>query len=411
MNMADKKIEVLSPAGDMERLIMDLTYGADAVYLAGKRFGMRAAAGNFGADELKLAVDMCHAKGVKTYVTCNNVMRNGDAAQISGFLEQLQSAGADAVIATDVGVISLAKKYAPKLDIHISTQAGIANFESARVFYEMGAKRVILARELTLDEIAELRAKTPKDLEIETFVHGSMCVSFSGRCMLSDYFTGRDANRGACAQPCRWKYHLVEEKRPGEYFEITEDGGTYILNSRDLCMIEHIPELIAAGVDSIKIEGRTKSAYYAAVTTNAYRHAADAAMAGEELSEIWKREVYKVSHRPYSTGFFYAKEGPGEYCGASSYFADCDVMAQVEECDDEGNAILTQRNKFYKGDTLELLTPEGEPVEFVAEEIFNGEGEEVESTPHPMMEIRMKLPKKAPKYSFLRKAKEEKAEF
>lgn len=403
--MVDKKIEVLSPAGDMERLIMALTYGADAVYLAGKRFGMRAAAGNFDREQLAQAIEMCHRKNVKVYVTCNNVLRNSDIASVSDFIKELDELNADAVIATDVGVLSLAKRLAPDLDVHISTQAGVANYESAETFYNMGASRVILARELSLEEIRELRIKTPKELEIEAFVHGSMCVSFSGRCLLSNYFTGRDANQGACAQPCRWKYHLVEEKRPDEYFEITEDGGTYILNSKDLCMIDHISELIDAGVSSLKIEGRMKSAYYAAVITNAYRHAADAAMSGAKLDDVWRNEVNKVSHRKYSTGFFYDKGGPGQFYENASYFSDCDVMAQVESCDENGNAILTQRNKFYKGDTLELLTPTDKPVSFTADRILNGADEEVDSTPHPMMELKMKLPIYAPKYSLIRKAK------
>ncbi|MBR7081112.1 MAG: U32 family peptidase [Oscillospiraceae bacterium] len=405
--MEDKKLELLSPAGDMERLKMAILYGADAVYMGGKRFGMRAQAGNFSRDELKTAVELCHAAGVKAYITCNNVMRNGDVRDISAFLENVGDIGADAVIVSDIGVMAMARRYAPNAAIHVSTQAGVANYESARILHDMGASRVILARELTLSEVAEIRAKTPRELEIEVFAHGSMCVSFSGRCLLSNYMTARDANRGACAQPCRWKYHLVEERGPGEHFEITEDGGTYIMNSRDLCMIEHIPELLDAGVDSVKIEGRTKSAYYVSVITNAYRRAADAAMAGEALGEVWKREVYKVSHRPYSTGFFFDRRGPGQHYEESSYFADCDVAAQVESCDESGNATLTQRNKFYKGDTLELIRPNGEPVEFVAERIFNADGEEIDSTPHPMMELRMKLPVCAPRFSFVRKGKKD----
>jgi len=401
----DKRIEVLSPAGDMERLIMALTYGADAVYLAGQRFGMRAAAGNFSSEEMAQAIKMCHDKNVKVYVTCNNVLRNHDVASVSAFLQEINSLGADAVIATDVGVLTLAKKLVPELDVHISTQAGVANYESARTFYDMGASRVILARELTMDEVAEIRAKTPKELEIEVFVHGSMCVSFSGRCLLSNYLTGRDANQGACAQPCRWKYHLVEEKRPGEYMEITEDGGTYIMNSKDMCMIDHIPELMAAGVTSLKIEGRMKSAYYAAVTTNAYRHAADAAMAGVPLDEIWRNEVFNVSHRQYSTGFYYNNEGPGQFYENASYFSDCDVVAQVEECDKDGNAVLTQRNKFMKGDLLNMVTPTDKPISFTAGEMKNAEDEEIDSTPHPMMVFKMKLPFYAPKYSLIRKVK------
>ena len=253
------KTELLSPAGDPEKLTMAVVYGADAVYLSGNLFGMRAAAGNFDDDALVSAIDYCHKNGVKAYVTCNTVPRNGEIPYLPPFLELLSSAGADGIIAADLGVMALAKKYAPDVSLHVSTQAGVANYETASAFYDMGASRVVLARELTLDDIAELRAKIPRELEIEVFVHGAMCVSFSGRCLLSNYLIGRDANRGQCAQPCRWKYHLVEERRPGQYFELSEDGGTYILNSRDMRMIDHLPELISAGVDSLKIEGRAKS--------------------------------------------------------------------------------------------------------------------------------------------------------
>ena len=404
--MTDRKIEVLAPAGDMERLIMALTYGADAVYLAGTRFGMRAAAGNFSSDgELAEAVRMCHEKGVKVYVTCNAIPRNSDVEALPDFLRLLQQTGVDAVIAADVGVMAMAEKYAPDVKLHISTQAGIANYETARTFYNMGASRVILARELSLEDIALIRAKTPPELELEAFVHGSMCMSFSGRCLLSNYLAGRDANQGACAQPCRWKYHVVEERRPGEYMEISEDGGTYIFNSRDMCMIDYIPQLIQAGVDSMKIEGRMKSSYYAAVITNAYRHAADAAMEGRPLEQVWRDEVNKVSHREYSTGFFFDKNGPGQFYENAMYFTDCDVVAIVESCREDGSAVLRQRNKFYAGDTVELLTPEGEPVSFKVEHIFDKDGEEIDSTPHPTMEIHIKLPHYAPKYSILRKAK------
>lgn len=399
--------EVLSPAGDMERLIMSLTYGADAVYLAGQSFGMRAAAGNFSPDELRKAVKMSHEKDVKVYVTVNSVLRNSDMKKIPEFLELIENAGADAAIITDIGLIPLMKKYAPDVDVHISTQAGIANYQTAETFYNMGASRVILARELTLEEIAEIRAKTSQALEIETFVHGSMCVSFSGRCLLSNYLTGRDANNGACSQPCRWKYHLMEERTPGQYMEISEDGGTHILNSRDMCMIDYVPELIRAGVSSLKIEGRMKSAYYAAIVTNAYRHAVDAAEAGIPLEREWRDEVNKVSHREYSTGFFFGKDGPGQYYKNSLYFSDCDVMAQVISCDKDGNAVLSQRNKFYKGDTLWLITPNDKPCAFKVEYMENKDGEEIDSTPHPTMEIRTKLPFFAPENSFLRKEKSE----
>ena len=291
-------------------------------------------------------------------------------------------------------------------DWEIAEEMGVANYETARALYDMGAKRVVLARELSLDDIATLRAKTPKELEIETFVHGAMCVSFSGRCLLSNYLIDRDANRGQCAQPCRWKFHLVEERRPGEYFQISEDNGTYILNSRDMRMIEHIPELMAAGVDSLKIEGRAKSSYYAAAVTNAYRHAVDAALRGEPLDEIWVQETEHVSHREYSTGFYYDHSGPGQFYGSAMYFTDCDVAAYVEDCGDDLVGKLTQRNKFSVGDTLSLITPDGgKPVTFTAQGMKNSDGEDLETLPHPMMEFTMPLPVKAPKYSIIRKMK------
>ena len=396
--------ELLSPARDFEQLMMSLTYGADAVYLGGNSFTLRASAGNF--DDLAGAVALCHKHGAKAYITCNAVLTNDDATGLPGFLEEIARAGADAVIVSDIGALELAKKYAPAVEIHISTQAGVMNFESARAFHGLGASRVILARELPLTEIARIRKHTPPELGLEAFVHGSMCVSFSGRCLLSNYLAGRDANRGECAQPCRWKYHLVEERRPGEFLEIIEDNGTYIMNSRDLCMIDHIGELTAAGVTSLKIEGRMKSAYYAAVVTNAYRRAIDFAAAGTPLPEVWREEVHKVSHREYSTGFYFDAAGPGEYSGHSMYHSLCDVAAVVENCDDDGNAVLTQRNKFILGDTLELLTPSGKPVTFTVDAIRDRDDREIESAPHPMMELRLKLPIPAPRYSLLRKYKE-----
>ncbi|MCR5086345.1 MAG: U32 family peptidase [Lachnospiraceae bacterium] len=397
--------EVLSPAGDRERLDMAVAYGADAVYLALKSFGMRAFAGNFTPDELSDAVAYCHRKGVRVYVTLNTVMHGRDLALLPESFEAVSSAGADAVIVSDLGALALAKKYAPRAEIHVSTQTGVANAEAAKVLYDLGAKRIITAREMTLAEIAEMRKSCPKELEIEVFVHGSMCVSFSGRCLLSNFMTGRDGNGGKCAQPCRWKYSLVEETRPGQYFEITEDGGTYILNSRDLCMIEHIPELIDAGVTSFKIEGRMKSAYYTAVVTNAYRHAVDFAVRGEPLPQVWKNEVNKVSHREYSTGFFFSSDGPGQSYDKKIYRTECDVAAVVESCDFSGLARLTQRNKFSEGDTLTLLTPESEPVSFTAHGMKSPEGEPHSVLPHPMMEFTMPLPMPAPRLSVIRREK------
>ena len=402
---AVKKPELLAPAGDFERLRMAVAYGADAVYLAGGDFGMRAFAGNFTPEELGQAVVLCHDKGVAVHVTCNTLPRNEEVARLPAFLERLEELGVDAAIVADLGVFRLAQKYAPHVKLHMSTQAGVANYESARMWYEMGASRVILARELSLDEVRELRAKTPAELEVETFVHGAMCVSYSGRCVLSNYMTGRDAQRGACAQPCRYKYALMEEKRPGEYFPVEEDGkGAYIFSSRDMCMIDHIPELMGAGVNSLKIEGRAKSAYYAAVTTNAYRHAIDAAAAGEALDPVWRDEVEKVSHRHYSTGFFFGE--PGQYTADGRYIRQWQVVAQVESCDGDGNAVLSLRNKFTRGDEVELIGPGLEPIAFHAPEMEDMDGLPLVEPRVPQMKFRMKLPTAAAPLSLLRVQRE-----
>ena len=398
-----RSLEVLAPAGNMEKLILAVTYGADAVYLSGEAFGMRAGAGNISGDELPAAVAFCHDRGVKVYAAVNTIPNDGEMAALPAYLERLDAAGADAAIVADLGVMNAVKRCAPRLAIHMSTQTGILNADTARAFYDLGAARAVLARELSLEQIAALRAHTPPDLELEAFCHGAMCVSFSGRCTLSNYLTGRDANRGRCAQPCRWKYHLVEERRPGEYFEIGEDGGTYILNSRDMCMIDHVPELMAAGIHSLKIEGRTKSGYYAAAVTNAYRHAADAAMAGQALDPVWSREVRKVSHRPYSTGFYFGP--PGQYTDDARYFSESDVVAVVISCDGAGNAVLSQRNRFFPGDELELLMPGAAPVPFTLGDMTDGAGQPVAAANHPQMELRARLPLPAPAHSFLRKAR------
>lgn len=401
--MIKPKIELLAPAGDFERLEMALHYGADAVYLAGTQFGMRASAGNFTFPELSKATKLAHANGTAVHMTCNTLPREDELAQLPEFLEQAQDAGVDAFIIADLGVMAVAKKYAPKVSRHISTQLGVINSATANVLFDMGADRVVLARETPMEDIRKIRANTPKELEIEAFVHGAMCVSFSGRCLLSNYLTGRDANRGACAQPCRWKYHLVEEKRPGEYFEISEDKGTYIMNSRDMCMIEHIPELIDAGVTSFKIEGRMKSAYYAAAVTNAYRHAIDYALKGEALPQVWIDELNKVSHRPYCTGFYYGD--PGQHFAEASYFSDAYVCAVVEDCADDGFAELTQRNRFCVGDMVELLTNEGEPISFAVTELWDENGEAITATPHAMMKFKMRLPVNCSALSILRRIK------
>lgn len=401
--MRDKKIELLSPAGDMERLEMALLYGADAVYLAGQEFGMRAAAGNFSFEELEEAVKRCREKGVKIYVTCNAIPTNAELSRLPAFIESLADLKVDAIIGADMGVIATAKRYAPSVPLHISTQAGIMNYAGAQALYNMGASRVILARELSIEEIAEIRTKTSKELEIEAFVHGAMCMSFSGRCLLSSYMTGRNANRGECAQPCRWSYHLIENKRPDQHMEIIEDGGTHILSARDLCMIDHIPELMSVGLDSLKIEGRMKSAYYAAVVTNAYRKVIDAALEGRKPEDVWLNEVYKVSHREYSTGFFYDREGGGQNYDETGYINTCDIVGIVESCDENGIAQISQRNRFYEGDELELLTPDSVPIQFIAGSMTDEKGHTIDDAKHPMMKINMPLPRHAVSKSILRK--------
>ncbi|MCL2588462.1 MAG: U32 family peptidase [Oscillospiraceae bacterium] len=398
-----RKPELLAPAGDVERLRFALQYGADAVYLAGQKFGMRATVENFDEAGLREAVRMAHAVGVRAFLTCNAIPRNADLTGLPDFLAFAQEIGVDALIIGDIGVFAMAGRYAPQIERHISTQAGIINVESARAWHDMGASRVILAREMSLDEIAELKAKSPDGLEVEVFIHGAMCVSFSGRCLLSQYMIGRDANQGNCAQPCRWKYHLVEESRPGEYMEITENGGTHIMNARDLNMIAHLPDLIATGVDSLKIEGRAKSFYYAAVVTNAYRKALDAAKAGQTVDPVWIKEVEKVSHRAYSTGFFYDSEGGGQYTDDGMYIRGSQVIAVVEDCDPDGMATVSQRNRFALGDTLELLTPTDKPQSFICEAMWNEAGAAIEIAPHPMMKVRVKLPKQVVAGSILRR--------
>ena len=396
-----ERVELLSPAGDLERLRMALHFGADAVYLAGREFGMRSTAVSFDDASLRLAVQLAHEKAARIYVTCNTLPREDELARLPEYLSFLQEISVDGLIIADLGVMRLAERYAPKISRHVSTQLGVINSVTANVLYDLGADTVVLARETPLEDIRRIRAETPRDLRLEAFVHGAMCVSFSGRCLLSNYLTGRDANRGQCAQPCRWKYHLVEETRPGEYFEISEDGGTYIMNSRDMRMIEHLPELIEAGIDSLKIEGRMKSAYYTAAVTNAYRHALDAAARGEKLNPVWIEETEKFSHRPYSTGFYFGD--PGQYVDEIGRSTDCDFVAVVEDCDESGNALLTQRNKFCRGDTLELLTNDSLPVSFTAEEMFDAEGNAIEDAHRATMPVRMKLPRQAAPLSILRK--------
>ena len=400
-----KKPELLAPAGDMERLKLAVLYGADAVYLAGTDFGMRAFAGNFSPEELPQAVDFAHRHGVRVHCTINTMPRNDEIARLPEHLERLNDAGVDALIVADLGAFTLAGKYAPRCQRHVSTQASISNYETARAWYDLGASRVILAREVGLEEIRTIREKTPADLEIEAFVHGAMCVSYSGRCLLSNYMTGRDSSRGACAQPCRYQYALMEEKRPGEYFPVEEDAkGTYILNSRDMCMIDHLADLMDAGLDSLKIEGRAKSAYYAAIVTGAYRHCLDDAAAGRPADSVWRDEVEHVSHRPYSTGFYYGP--PGQYYDNSRYIRGWQVVALVTDCDEAGNATLSLRNKFRTGDTVELVGPDLRPFAMTVPEMTDGEGAPLNEPRTPQMIFHMKLPRPVPPFTLVRHAVE-----
>lgn len=370
-----RNIELLSPCGDYERLKLALKFGADAVYLAGEQFGMRTNPSNFTAEELKKAVELVHSLNKKVYLTCNTLPRNNEIDALPEFLKYAQEIGIDAFIIADIGVMALAKKHAPDVDIHMSTQVGIVNYQSANTLYEMGASRIVTARELSLDEIKTIRDKTPPELEIEVFVHGAMCMSFSGRCILSDYMVGRDANRGDCAQPCRWKYHLVEEKRPGQYFPINQDeSGTYVFNSRDLCMIEHIPELVDAGVDSFKIEGRAKSEYYTAIVTYAYRNAIDEYMKNPspdfKVPQWILDEMEKMSHREYTTGFNFGKMENGQVLNNGGYIRNWDVCALYNDYAD-GRLIVDQRNRFYEGDELEVVEPNKKPYKLVVEDLYN----------------------------------------
>jgi len=401
----NRKFEVLSPAGDPERFKAAVDFGADAVYLAGKEFGMRTSPSNFDFEQLKSACEYAHSKNKRVYLTCNTVPRNDEIERLPEFLKNSELSGIDGFIVCDIGVLNMCKKYAPNTEVHISTQAGICNWAAANEFYNLGAKRVVLARELTFDEIAEIRQKIPDDLDIECFVHGSMCVSFSGRCLLSNLMTGRDANRGDCAQPCRWKYSLMEKTREGVYLPVYEtDEGTYILNSKDMCMIEHIDKLYKAGINSLKIEGRAKSAYYTAVITNAYRNAVDYYFENSEnfvLPDWIRDEVFKVSHREYSTGFYFGNE-PGQVYSSGGYIREYEVVAVAEEQDSEW-LYLTQRNKFCSGDEIDILIPGERSFICNVGQIYNIEGEPIESAPHAMMKLKIKIDKPVAAGALLRK--------
>ena len=386
--MERRKPELLAPAGDMERLRAAVDYGADAVYLGGKNFGMRSAPANFSCQELEEGVALCHRRGVKVYVTCNTLPRNQELPEMVPFLKFCQEAGVDGFILSDLGVLALAKEYAPQVERHISTQFGVVNYAAAQACFELGASRVVLAREVPLSEIREIREKVDPRLELEAFAHGSMCVSFSGRCLLSNYLTGRDANRGQCAQPCRWEYTLVEKERPQREFEIfQEERGTYIFNSNDMRMIQHIPAMMEAGISSLKLEGRAKSAYYVACVTQAYRRAIDFFWEHpeEELPASILEETEKISHRTYSTGFYFGDE-PGEMPDRGQYTRNYELVAICQGR--EGDYLrLTQRNRFFAGQEVDILQPGREPVLATLDQLKNGDWEPIEKAPHAEMTV------------------------
>ncbi len=389
--MEKKQLELLSPSGDLSRLKAAVDYGADAVYIAGEEFGMRTAASNFGEQDMREGIAYAHQNGARVFVACNTLPHNEEMVKLPAFLELVADAGADGIIASDIGTMGLVKKYAPKQELHISVQSGIVNYETARAFHNMGADRIVVARELSLDEIAEIRAKTPSELDIEAFVHGAMCVSFSARCLLSSYMTGRDANRGDCAQSCRWSYSLMETNREGQYYDITEtDKGTYILNANDLCMAEHIADLAKAGVYSFKIEGRAKSHYYTAVVTNAYRGAIDAYLANPEAPcpEWVTEELNKISHRNYSTGFYFGNPKGAQTYFSAGYNRDYSVAAVVTDYKD-GMITAVLKNKFLKGQVLDCLPPRAKPFLLTVDRFYDASGNELESAPHPMMELKI----------------------
>ena len=419
--MSNNRVEILSPAGDFEKLKAAVAFGADAVYLAGNTFGMRSAAGNFTVDEIYEAVKYAHERNVKVYVTVNTMPRTSEYERLAEYLKKLSCSGADALIISDLGVFMLAKEVAPNMTLHVSTQASVVSARTCIEWYKLGASRIILARELSLDEIKRIRAEIPKELELEAFVHGSMCVAYSGRCLLSNYLTGRDANRGACAQPCRWDYDLyglrqfrgeIEEvKRRGERFELIEENGeTYTFSSRDLCMIDHIPELVESGLSCLKIEGRMKSACYTATVTNAYKCALDRYYADPEkyvADPSWRTELESVCHRSYGTGFFFGDTvDNSNMCPEPGYIREQAALGIAVSYDEKtGLAGFTQKNKFLAGETVELLVPGKNGVSFVAEKIFDEQMNEIESVPHPMMKFFIKVPFPVPEYSLLRYAK------
>lgn len=409
----NKKIELLAPAGDLEKLKIAVLYGADAVYLGGTSFGLRAKAKNFDYEQMKEGVEFAHAHDVKVYVTCNIFAHNEDFKDLPQYLKELEEIGVDAILVADPGVFAVARKTVPNMDIHISTQANNTNYHTALFWKNLGATRIVMARELSMKEIKGISENIPKDLEIEAFVHGAMCISYSGRCLLSNYLSGRDANKGACSHPCRWQYYVTEKTRPNEYMPIVEDDrGTYIFNSKDLCMIEHIPELIDAGIMSLKIEGRIKTCFYVGTVIRAYREAIDDYLKDPDLyeskKEYYVQEVAKASYRGFTTGFYYGKPNQEEQIyTTSSYIRTYDFIGMVIDYDKEkGFATIEQRNKFVVGDKVEFLRHNGDIFEMTIEEMYDDKGERITEAPHPQQIIKLKVTDCVEEFDMMRKEAE-----
>lgn len=406
-----KNFELLAPAGDLEKLKYALIYGADAVYFGGEGFSLRAGAGNFTIEEMVEGIKFAHELNKKVYLTLNIYAHNEDIEPLNEYINSIKDLGIDGYIVSDPGVIDILTTIIPDAEVHLSTQANMTNYQTAKFWYKMGVKRLVLARELTLDEIIQIRKNIPEDMELEAFVHGAMCISYSGRCLLSNFMIERDANRGLCAHPCRWKYSLVEAKRPGEYFPVEEDTrGTYILNSRDLCMLEHMDDIISSGIMSAKIEGRMKSVFYVATIVSAYRRAIDAYLADPENYQVdpdWLNELKKASHREFTTGFYYNQPtNKDQNYQTSDYTRDYSFVGVVKSYDEEtGYAIVEQRNKMNLGDTIEIFGPDCLYFEQQITQMYNEEGELVESAPHPQQILKMKMDKPVKEYYILRKKK------
>ena len=408
-----KRPELLVPASSLEVLKVAVIFGADAVYIGGEAFGLRAKAKNFSMDDIREGIAFAHAHNVKVYITANILAHNNDLDGVRAYFEELKKIGPDALIISDPGVFVIAKEVCPEIDLHISTQANNTNYGTFQFWYAQGAKRVVTARELSLKELQEIRGKIPDDMEMETFIHGAMCISYSGRCLLSNYFTGRDANQGACTHPCRWKYAIVEETRPGEYMPVYEnERGTYIFNSKDLCMIEHIPELVDSGIDSFKIEGRMKTALYVATVARTYRRAIDDYLTSPDLyrqnMDWYLDQISNCTYRQFTTGFFFGKpDENAQIYDNNTYVKEYTYLGIVGECNDAGLYRIEQRNKFSVGEQIEVMKPDGENIEVTVRRILDEEGNEMESAPHPKQVLYIDLGCPLEQYDILRRKEEE----